>query len=822
MRYRSVIILLSLLFASLGAYADPASNRLSGMVRDNDNKPLPGAIVEIPDLKKGGMTDSNGRYSIDNLPKGTYVVVVNMISFSTVTRTVAINQDTKQNFKLDESAIESQEVVVTGQSKATEIRKSPEPIVTINAQYLRENEASNAIDAITKIPGIKAVTTGPNVSKPFIRGLGYNRVLTLYDGMRQEGQQWGDEHGIEVDQYNVDRIEVIKGPSGLIYGSDALAGVVNLLPTPPAPEGTIGGNITTDYQSNNGQVGGSLLLEGTQKGLYWIGRVSHKEAKDYQNPIDGRVYSTRYNETDISATAGIKRNWGFSQLEFTLFDDLQGIPDGSRDSASRQFTKQTTDADTTVRPIVSNSELNSYKMPVLHQHVQHYRAMLSNKIVAGDGSIAVNLGFERSVRQEFSHPEYPSVSGLDLQLNSFLYDIKYYAAEIQGWSITAGVNGMYQVNTVTQGTEFVIPSYNQFDIGPFVMAKKAIGKLDISFGVRYDSRSFHNDSLATITNPVTGLDMPYNGTDTTARGAFHNYTHTFSGLTYSAGATYSFSSHFSMKANVSRGFRAPNIAEISANGVHPGTNIYQVGNPNFKPEFGTQEDIGLDYTSRHVSGTIAFFNNNISNYIYNKKILNKQGGDSILQNNQVFEFSATQAQLYGGEIEIDIHPHPLDWLHFENSFSVVYGVNKGSNGTHPGDTDKYLPYIPPPHGLSELRANFKKLAKGLANSFVKVQMEYYTKQNHVFSAYNTETPTPGYVLLNAGIGTDIVNKKGTVVCNIAVFGNNLANEAYQDHLSRLKYFEQYPTDPRGHSGIYNMGRNIGIKLEIPLYIRHTS
>lgn len=811
-----LLTLFTLVYAWHSARAIPAPGALNGTVTDNENNPLPGAIIEIPDLKRGTVTDSLGNYHLDNLPRGTYVVVVNMISFSSVTRTINITQDTHQNFKLDESAIESHEVVVTGQSKATEIRKSPEPIVTINNQYLKENESTNIIDAITNIPGIKAVTTGPNISKPIIRGLGYNRVLTLYDGMRQEGQQWGDEHGIEVDQYNVDRIEVVKGPSSLIYGSDALAGVVNLIPTPPAPEGTIKGNITGDYQGNNGLLGGSAMLEGSQNGIYWIGRVSHKEAKDYQNAIDDRVYNTRYKETDISATLGIKKKWGFSQLQFTMFDDLQGIPDGSRDSATRKFTKQIYDGNLDTfnkRPIVSNNELNSYSIPVLHQHVQHYRAMLSNNIVVGDGSVAVNLGFERSVRQEFSHPDYSSLPGLDLQLNSFLYDIKYYAAQIHGWEITTGINGMYQVNTVTKGTDFVIPSYNQFDIGPFVMAKKNFGKLDVSAGVRYDSRSFNNDALNTIPNPVTGFDMPYTGSNPSDT-VFNKYTHTFSGITYSAGLTYAFSSKISVKANFSRGFRAPNIAEISANGVHPGTNIYQIGS-NLQPEFSLQEDIGIDYTTRHVSGSIAFFNNNISNYIYNRRL-----DTVIVPDNQTFKFSATQAQLYGGEIMIDIHPHPLDWLHFENSFSVVYGVNNGSGGVKASDSEKYLPFIPPPHGISELRANLKKPAKWLANGFAKVQLEYYARQNHVFSAYGTETPTPGYTLLNAGIGTDITNRKGVVTCNISVFGNNLTDVAYQDHLSRLKYFEPYPTDPRGRSGIYNMGRNIGVKLEIPLYVKH--
>ena len=200
--------------------------------------------------------------------------------------------------------------------------------------------------------------------------------------------------------------------------------------------------------------------------------------------------------------------------------------------------------------------------------------------------------------------------------------------------------------------------------------------------------------------------------------------------------------------------------------------------------------------------------------------MNSKGLDSvIIPGNETFRFQAAKARLYGGEIAFDIHPHPLDWLHFENSLSVVYAVNEGVNGIKPNDSEKYLPFIPPVHGVSELRANFKHPAKRLQNSYVKIQLAVYAKQDRVYLANNTETPTPGYSLFNAGIGTDITNHSGKTVFNIGVFGNNLFGAVYQDNLSRLKYFEPYPNDPRGHSGIYNMGRNIGIKISVPFSVK---
>ncbi|MDE3125184.1 MAG: TonB-dependent receptor [Bacteroidota bacterium] len=794
---------------------------LHGKVIDAQTQhPLSGATVSIPDLKLGVITDSKGDYEIKGLPTGVFLVEVKFVGYATATKNVAFKDNVIANFSLQESATEIGEVVVTGTSKATQIKRSPVPIVTVNHSYLLSNSATNAIDAIAKIPGVRTVTTGPNVSKPIIRGLGYNRILTLYDGVRQEGQQWGDEHGIEVDQFSIDRVEVIKGPASLSYGSDALAGVVNLIPTQPAPEGKMIGEVLLNYQTNNKFIGGSGMLGATKNGFEWMARISHKQAVDYQNKVDGRVFGTAFRETDANASLGLHRKWGYSHLNFVLFDDLQEIPDGSRDSATWKFTRQITEIDT-VRQIVSNHDLNSYAIEKLHQHVQHARIYWSNNFILGESRLDVNFGFQNSRRREYSHPELFTIPGLDLQLQTYTYDLKYHFPSLNNWDVTAGVNGMYQNNTVTNGTEFVIPNYHQFDIGGFVLGKKTFGKLDIAGGARLDGRNFNNQELYTDANPVTGFDMPVTGSDTIgAQKIFSAYKHNFSGFSGSIGATYNFSEKFSVKVNLARGYRAPNIAELSANGVHPGTNIYQIGSDQLKPEFSLQQDVGFVFSSKYAVIQLSVFNNTIDNYIYNQKLLGANGQDSVLvPGNQIFKFVATKANLWGGEFSVDLHP--IKPLHFENSVSVVNAINKGNSGIAVADSEKYLPFIPPVHGTSELRYNFNLPKSGIKNAFVKVQLEYYASQNNVFSAYGTETPTPGYSLFNAGFGGSITNKKGDILFNVYVMGNNLFNLAYWDHLSRLKYFygnyqNPGPNDnPREH-GIYNMGRNVSLKIDFPL------
>jgi len=276
--------------------------------------------------------------------------------------------------------------------------------------------------------------------------------------------------------------------------------------------------------------------------------------------------------------------------------------------------------------------------------------------------------------------------------------------------------------------------------------------------------------------------------------------------------TYNVNDNFGFKANIARGYRAPNASEISAKGVHPGTGFEQLGDANFKPEFSLQEDAGIFFSSKHVSGSADVFNNVISNYIYNEKLASLNGGDSLFVKDgnsfPVFKFRQTTAQLYGGELSLDIHPHPLDWLHFENTFSYVSG--KFSEAIEGVDN---VPFIPAPRLLSQLGGTFYKQGKKIRNLSVKIEMDANFKQNKPFTAFNTETATPAYTLFNASIGTEIRQHNKTL---FSIYFNavNFTDVAYQSHLSRLKYAPENPVT--GRMGVYNMGRNFSIKLNVPI------
>ena len=292
-----------------------------------------------------------------------------------------------------------------------------------------QNVNTNLIEAIVKgVPGVTAVTTGPNVSKPFIRGLGYNRVLTLYDGLRQEGQQWGDEHGIEVDEYGISRAEVVKGPASLTYGSDALAGVINMIPyTPMQEDGKLTGDFTTNFQSNNGMVGASLGLAYIKNDWKYSFRASGKAAHNYYNKADGYVFGTAFREYNVSASAKVDKSWGYSKTAITYYNNLMEIPDGSRDSLSRRFTRQVLDDgdDIKNRPLVSDQDLKRYSINPLHQHIQHYRFYNASQFKFGSSDLNILIGGQQSVRREYNHPTAPKQAGLYVVLNTLNYDVKY-------------------------------------------------------------------------------------------------------------------------------------------------------------------------------------------------------------------------------------------------------------------------------------------------------------------------------------------------------------------------------------------------------------
>ncbi len=758
-----------------------------------DSSALAGATIYIPDLKAGTTTDQKGNYILRNLSEGRYLVEVSFIGFGSVVETVDIKGDIQKDFVLSPSLIENETITITGVSTATSTKRNPVPINIIRKENLFNNVATNLIDNLSKTPGVSQVSTGPAVSKPFIRGLGYNRVIVVNDGIRQEGQQWGDEHGIEVDELNAARVEVMKGPASLMYGSDALAGVVNIISFQPPQEGVTKGNIFSGYQTNNRQRNFHGDIGGNNNGFVWGLSASYKAAADYKNKYDGYVFNSKFNEKNFGGYIGLNKNWGYSHLYITNFNQQLGLVEGNRDDLNGKFLKLVNNNGIEKEVIAGGKDFTSTNPYIPKQRIQHFKIATDNSFKMGANRLTVVLGYQRNQRQEFGNVVAPKEKTLFFDLNTIDYNLQYHFPENRSWKTTIGINGMQQTNT-NKGEEVLIPEYSLFDIGGFLFTQKKINKVSFSGGIRFDNRSLNSKRF--MENSVV---------------KFPSFKKNFSNISGSVGLAYEAGKDVTLKFNLARGFRAPSIAELASNGAHEGTNRFEYGEQKLKSETSFQADAGIEIGSEHLSFNANIFYNTISNFIYYRKLEAKGGGDSIINigNEQfyAFRFAQNNAHLYGAEFNFDIHPHPLDWLHIDNTFSWVRGVLSEEQ-----DGSRYLPLIPATRLINEIKVDFAK--DGMINKgFVMMQLDNTFAQHHPFTGFNTETATPAYSVINAAIGGSIASK-GKSLFSLFFGVNNITDVAYQNHLSRLKYAPGNLVT--GRMGVYNMGRNFSIKINVPL------
>ncbi|MCR4995078.1 MAG: TonB-dependent receptor [Bacteroidales bacterium] len=723
------------------------------------------------------------------------------------------------------------EVVVSSPVGQIKRKQSATPISVVSERTLHQTSSTNIIDAVAKQPGVAQVTTGSGISKPVIRGLGYNRIVTVADGVRQEGQQWGDEHGIELDGQSVGQVEILKGPASLMYGSDAMAGVVIFHPESVEPDGRIAADVSTEYQTNSGLFDYSLRLGGNNSGFVWNGRYSEKLAHAYKNKYDGYVPGTQFHERAANVLLGLNKEWGFSHLTLGYYHINPSMTEGERDAVTGEL-------------LSSVSNLKTYHKTLPYQQIRHYKAVLDNSFVLGDGLFKAVIGYQQNRRQEFEgehhhhhdadeeateedhdadaeaaeedhdheaeaadedhdHEHTHAGAGLDFLLHTLTYDLHYVYNGLAGWKLTGGLGGMYQRSS-NEGEEYLIPAYNLFDIGAYVTGAKTIGQWSLSGGLRFDNRHLHSHELL-------------------EEGAlrFSDFSRNFSALTGSVGAVYHVHPDVNIRANVARGFRAPNLSELGSNGIHHGTLRYEIGNKGLNPEYSWQTDLGADYSGRYLSVEAAFFLNRIDNYIF--AACTSSEAEVASNGYRTYHYTQGDALLKGFEAGVDIHP--IHQLHIGSTFSMV-----DARQLHQSADTRYLPLTPPARLTGEVKWEFShngdhhapmpagkrhnSLAHIFDNAFVSAGVAHYFRQNHYYKAYGTETATPAYTLFNITAGTDILLPSGYRLCELYLIADNLFDCAYQSHLSRLKYADI--NSQTGRMGIYNPGRNITLKLIFPL------
>ena len=792
------ILIVALLFISNAIGATTLQEFiLSGKITDKQTgKTLSGATVFFSDLKLGTITNKEGEYKI-SIPQGSHVVEVSYMGYATQVQTITIQAATTINFTMNSTVVEAGDVMVTSFLRATSSRRTPTPVTIIKKEELFIGISTNLIDALSKVPGVSQVATGPAISKPIIRGLGYNRVVVMHDGIRQEGQQWGDEHGVEIDEYNVQRTEVLKVPASLIYGSDALAGVINIISNAPVAEGVSKGNIFTNYQSNNGLFGRHIDFASNKKGLFWGVNTSMKDAGDYHNKYDGDVFNSRFNERSGSAYIGVDKKWGNTQFTYSNFYQNLGIVEGDRDETGA---------------FIQTAGSTGRSMPAIPmQKIQHTKYTLDNTIKLGADRLKAIVGLQRNQRMEFGNEDNLKERELYFDLQTINYSLQYLVAEKNNWKNTYGINGMQQTNT-NKGLEALIPDYKTFEIGAFHYTQYRTAKTQWSGGFRVDQKQMSFIDPASDPNrcPDGMMCIALYRPPVETKKIFNN-------ISGAIGVAHDLNESTTIKFNLARGFRAPNLAELSSYGAHEGTNRFEYGNAALRSEKSLQLDAAIEWSNAHLSIAGNLFYNTVRDYIFYQKLTGVNGADSIIsQENEdgsvdelyAFAFKQSNAHLYGAELNVDIHPHPLDWLHIENSISLIKAQFDQTI-----DGSKNLPGIPSARWLTEVRFDLFKGANQIKNSSLSIQVDNNFAQNHAFTGYNTETNTPAYHLINMGYSTNIMRKQ-KVLFQVSLIAQNITDVAYQNHLSRLKYTAENMAT--GRMGVFNMGRNFSIKVNVPL------
>ncbi len=744
-----------------------SQNTLKGNVTNSEtNEAVTFANIYFPELEKGSTTNENGDFTISNLPNGNFNIVASLIGFETYSHEITVNQNTTLNIALIPSVIEMDEVIVSTpfhKLQADNVMKVEQERV----EALKKAGATTLAEGITTIPGVENISTGNSIGKPVIRGLSSNRVLVYAQGVRLENQQFGAEHGLGVNDAGIESVEVIKGPASLLYGSDALGGVLYLNPERFASQNSAQGDINLNYFSNTQGKNANIGFKQSGDAFKFLIRGSFAEHADYDTQ-DYRVTNTRFNEKDLKFGLGYHKTKFNTEFRYNINSSRLGIPEE-----------------------IGEQNTNTYPM-LPYQALDNHIFSSKTSYFFDKSILKINLGYIYNDRKEFEghhehedhddhededHDETELDAALHMKLKTFNYDVKYNLPQTGKFETIVGVQGMNQTNT-NYGEEFLIPDATVTDIGVLATSHIHFENVAVQVGLRYDNRNIEADALEHHEHEEEHDDHEEDEHES------ESLDKSFNSFNGSLGIKVELGDHVVARANVASGFRSPNLSELTSYGSHHGTNRFEIGNTELDNEQNLQSDLILEFRNKHAEISVNGFYNSINNYIY----LSPNG--EFIDANPVYEYLQDNAKLYGGEIGLHLHPHPIHWLHLESSFAIVTGKL---------DNDDYLPLIPANNLKNTLRAEFDK-ANWFKDGFVFFKVNTWFDQDNIGQF---ETTTNGYTLLDAGFGGTVQVFKNDLSINVSA--TNLTDKEYINHLSRLK-----------PDGIYNMGRSINFGLNYKL------
>ena len=621
--------ILTILFFVL-CFTMNAQTFIKGKVTDNKKTPLHGASVFLPDQNKGSLCNEDGEYIIENVPTGKIFVQFSYMGYNTEIKSLIAKQGMNElNTSLTEATIEVQEVVVSGGIVSSQ-RDNAVKIAVLKLEDIQLSGTPNLMEALTAVPGVDMISQGQGMSKPVIRGLSMNGILITKDGTRIENYQYSTGHPAGIDDNGAGKVEIIKGPASLLYGSDAVGGVINFISETPAPRGKIEGSYSTQLHSNTLGLNNNLNLKGASKHFFAGLSVNYKTHADYEQGGGKYVPNSRFNEWSTGINTGYNAKIGTFNLSYYYYKQQIGM---------------------TMPQAIPLITERGRKNEIWYQDPHHHLISSRNKLFIGNLRCDVNAAWQSNLRSAYNNTtDAPFV---EMRLNTFTYETKIHLPSNEKSDYIIGIQGMEQLHKnvndrVSQG----LPDADVSRIGVMAFAQYTFNKLKLQGGLRLD--------LGEVKTDKASLSEKF----TTPNG--------------SLGATYLLNEKMTLRANFAKACRMPNLRELLFTGLKG--NIYEVAGENLVQEDAYESDISFHYQGNSLSVDVALFYNHINNYIYLAPT-----GDTTSTGVYIYQTTQNNANLYGGEAGFHYHPSFVPWLHLKGAYSSVTGKRNGG---------EYLPYIP--------------------------------------------------------------------------------------------------------------------------------
>ncbi len=676
--------------------AVPTAYSLSGRVTDTTGNPVGDARIVILEASRSARTDADGRFRLTEVPDGTYGVSVAAIGFRPrVMRVTIRGQDARLDVSLTRTIVELAAIQTTATPIATSALESPQPLAVLQGDGLANAQAPSLGAVLEALPGMRNLSTGAGVGKPVIRGLTSNRVLVLENGQRIESQQWGDEHAPNVETASAERIEVIRGPASVLYGSDALGGVINVvqreLPDATDRPAFITQWFTGSFSSNGDAPDGSLLIEGARGTVGFRTTLTARTQGDIGTP-SGTLANSALDMRGGSAALGVRGGWGSLAATFTGRSERLEIHEDPADEPD-------------ATPF---------------QRVGVSRGTLTGNIALGSARIEIDLGRESNRRREFEEATSTEFA-LGLQSINTMGNIHLHHSTGGRLAGVVGVSGMRTAVSIS-GEEVLVPASTTDNVGVYAFEQIDAGRWQFSAGARADWRRLRHEA-----NTALGLD---------------DGEQSWTAVTGNAGALLRVTESVAIVSNVGRGFRAPSAFELFADGVHEGTVRYEVGNAALRNEVSLNTDLAVRMQGHGVAAEFGVFRNAINDYIY----ADPTGETDTESGLQVYRYAQGDAVLTGIESSADVHLR--SWLHLRGGADYTRGQNT--------TTDQPLAFVAPVRVSYSVR--FEPSLRTVHDTYFQVGGETNAQQRRL-DPDDIAPPGYTVVNLSTGGAFDLVGRR---------------------------------------------------------------